>query len=203
MTDAVCDAEQLCPHGKPPDRVCHECPDPCVVDSGPISIVIASYVEKWRGERPSAKGRYEPETCPHGRDPGDPCERCDGKIAALDVPLEPVAPYAYLAVETGLAASYAVTDGRFWKDARGRAVGVVNADDVARAERDIRKARNTAKNDDGSLRYPYVELRVADALIATIGEPSMFDDLTIRPNPKAPASRHGECCGGSLTGSGS
>lgn len=141
-----------------------------------MSVILASFVGRWRKERPSQKGRYD----------GDDEQPDD---------VEPVAPYRHLAVETGLAAAYARAEGRFWVDASGRRVGIVSEADVDRAEDDIRRVRN-------SKRYPTAELRIVDAIVASIGEPSMFDDLTIRPNPKSPASRHGECCGGSLTGSG-
>lgn len=169
-------ADLLCEHGISADRMCGLCPDPCVVDSEPVAHIIAQFVSKWRAERPSLKNRR-------------------GTIDDDGVPpdaVEPVAPYTYLAIETGLAGSYARAAGRFWTDAAGRKVGTPSVEDVKRAENDIRKARNHTRN-------PNVELRVVDALVASIGEPSMFDDLTIRPNPKAPAHRHGECCGGSLT----
>ena len=48
--------------------------------------------------------------------------------------------------------------------------------------------------------HPYTELRVADALVASIGEPAMFHGpeplLRIQPNPETPDRAH-ECCGGS------
>lgn len=65
-------------------------------------------------------------------------------------------------------------------------------------ESDIKRVRNPG-------RHPVTELRVADALVGAIGNPGMFHDgtLTVRPNPRAPADRRAECCGGSehaLTG---
>ena len=67
--------------------------------------------------------------------------------------------------------------------------------DTGLPEPEIRKLRNPA-------RYPVTELRVADAIVASIGNPVMFHDGTLepRPNPAVPASRSAECCGGSLTG---
>lgn len=148
---------------------------------GPVSEIIAAFVAQWRTERPSQKGRY-----------GDDAETDDED-------LEPMAPYRWLAVETGLAAWFARADGRFWTDAAGRPVGIVSDADIEAAEKKIRRARNMAQNKDGSLRFPTVELRVADAIVQLIGDPGMFlgDEpaLKIRPNPKAPKSRHHECCG--------
>jgi hypothetical protein len=149
---------------------CSRCPDPCVVESAPVATIIASFVQRWRDERPSRKNRWNV--------PND--EAADGDV-------EPVAPYTFLAVDTGLASFYAKRAGR----------SEPTASDVHAAEETLRKARNSSRN-------RYVELRVADAIVASIGDPGMFsgDDpqLVILPNPKAPASRHGECCGGSLTG---
>ncbi len=180
-----CDLEP-CKHGVPYNRVCIDCPDPCVVDSGPVAIIIAAYVSRWRVERPSLKGRY-----------ASPDSDDDTEAGAV----EPYAPYTFLAVDSGIADMHARRAGRVIADPHtGRQLPVPNDLDVAAAERDIRRARNTARN-------PTVELRIADALVASIGEPGMFygdtPQLVPRPNPRAPASRHGECCGGSLTGSGS
>jgi hypothetical protein len=45
------------------------------------------------------------------------------------------------------------------------------------------------------------ELRVADALVSAIGRPDAFYcELTVRPNPMAPADVRSRCCSGSLTG---
>lgn len=54
----------------------------------------------------------------------------------------------------------------------------------------IRKLRTPA-------RYPLTELRVADAIINSIGEPSMFYALEVMPNPLVPVGASAECCGGS------
>lgn len=73
--------------------------------------------------------------------------------------------------------------------------------DTGIPEAEIKKVRNPG-------RHPLTELRVADALVASIGHPGMIgfadDDplLVIRPNPKAPPARQAECCGGSTAPNG-
>lgn len=64
--------------------------------------------------------------------------------------------------------------------------------DTGIPEKEIRKLRSPS-------RYPLAELRVADALTSSIGEPGMFYDgtLSVMPNPFAPPGAAAECCGGS------
>lgn len=66
--------------------------------------------------------------------------------------------------------------------------------DTGIPEAQIRKIKNVKRN-------PYTELSIADSLVASIGEPSMFygDEplLRVMPNPAAARERWGECCGGS------
>lgn len=59
-------------------------------------------------------------------------------------------------------------------------------------EDEIRKIRNPS-------RYPLTELRVADSIARSIGEPLMFYDgtLDVLPNPLSPPEAAAECCGGS------
>lgn len=59
-------------------------------------------------------------------------------------------------------------------------------------ESSIRKLRSPR-------RYPLTELRVADRITSSIGDPSLFYDgtLNVAPNPLVPATASAECCGGS------
>jgi hypothetical protein len=85
--------------------------------------------------------------------------------------VEPILPYEWIAAE---------------------ASHVLARDGWALPAESVRKLRNPR-------RYPLAELRVADAIVAAIGEPGMFYDgtLVIFPNPRLPAIRAAECCGGS------
>lgn len=66
--------------------------------------------------------------------------------------------------------------------------------DTGLPESEIRKIRSPK-------RYPLAELRVADAITNSIGEPLMMYDgtLEVMPNPLVPARASAECCGGSET----
>lgn len=116
--------------------------DGCCVETAPLARVLEEFVDDWRRKRPPTSGRYN-----GGRETTD---------------VEPIGPYAWLALDTGLR------------------------------EAEIRRVRNPE-------RRPLTELRVADALVASIGEPGMFLDgtLNIRPNRRARPERRAECCGGS------
>lgn len=113
----------------------HE-PDGLVVETAPLSALLAEFVGTWRRGRPSIRSQHA---------------RAGASI------VEPVGPYQWLATDTGIP------------------------------ETTLRAVRNPK-------RQPVTELRVAEALVASIGEPGMFYDgtLTVKANPKATPERQSE-----------